>query len=450
MRETMLAEQGDLRFEVPWTTLNEYLMHLERRGVSVNVASFVGATTVRIHELGHVDRCPTRQELGAMTELVDDAMLDGAMGVGSSLIYAPGSYAKTSELIALARAAAKHGGMYISHLRSEGLQLGPAVDEFIEIALGAAVRAEIYHLKALGPAATTAFETALSRLESARARGLAITADMYPYDASGTGLDAAMPPWVQEGGIAAWIERLRQPMVREQVLQEMRRADPGWENHLGLAGGAERVLLVKFRSQQLKEFTGLTLAEVAARREVSPEDAVIDLVIGDESRVEAIYFNQAEDVVLRAIRLPWVSFASDAAAVAPEGVFLRSHPHPRAYGTFARVLGRYVRETAQISLAEAIRRLTGLPAENLRLDRRGHLAPGYYADVVVFDPSTVADRATYSSPHEYAAGINHVLVNGVHTVSDGRHTGALAGVVVRGPGWRRAQTRPPSHPSRPS
>lgn len=435
MRETMLAEQGDLHYEVPWTSLGEYLAHLEHQGVSVNVASFVGATTVRIHELGHADRRPSRDELRAMVELVEDAMRDGAMGVGSSLIYAPASYADTRELIALAGAAARHGGMYISHLRSEGLRLVPAVEELIDIARRARARAEIYHLKALGPEASLTFEAALERLEAARAGGLAISANMYPYAASGTGLDAAMPPWVQEGGTAAWIARLRRPQVRQRVTEEMRRADAGWENHLLLAGSADRVLLVRFRSDRLKGLAGQTLASVAAARRVSPEDAAIDLVIEDGSRVEAIYFNQSEDVVRRAMQIPWVSFGSDAAAIASEGVFVRSHPHPRGYGTFARVFGHHVRKARDTTLAEAIRRLTGMPAENLRLDHRGHLGAGYFADIVVFDPDAIADHATFDRPHSYAVGVKHVFVNGVHTVSDGAHTGAFAGSVVRGPGW---------------
>ncbi|MDP1602769.1 MAG: hypothetical protein Q8M03_05835, partial [Legionella sp.] len=344
MREQLIAEQAELQYAVPWTTLAEYLDHLVDRGVAPNVASFVGATTVRIHELGYADRRPDASELGRMIALVEQAMRDGALGVGSSLIYAPAAFADTTELTALAAAAARLGGRYISHVRGEGDTLTSAVGELIDIARAARAPAEIYHLKALGPHAAMNFDRALTMIEDARAGGLAIGADMYPYAASATGLDAAMPPWVQEGGTVGWVARLRDPATRAKVVDQMRRPGRGWENHLHLAGDPSRVQLARFRTERLRRWAGRTLADVARDRDVSPEDAAVDLVIEDESRVEAIYFNQAPEVVDRAIRLPWVTFGSDAASMSTEAPFLDSHPHPRAYGTFARVLGRFVRD----------------------------------------------------------------------------------------------------------
>ena len=438
MREALIAEQGDLRYDVPWSTLAGYLDHLVQRGVSPNVGSFVGATTVRVHELDHADRAPTRTELARMVRLVDEAMREGALGVGSSLIYAPAAFARTDELIALATAAARRGGMYISHVRGEGETLVPAIDELLEIARAAGSSAEIYHLKALGPNAPATFDAALGTIEHARAEGLRIGADMYPYPASATGLDAAMPPWVQEGGVDAWIARLRDPATRSTVVDQMRRPGEGWENHLQLAGDPSRVQLAGFHNPRLQRWAGRTLADVATERGLPAEEAAIDLVIEDGSRVETIYFNQAPEVVDRVIRLPWVAFGSDAGSLATRHPFLSSHPHPRAYGTFARVLGHYVRDERALPLPEAIRRLTAMPAATLGLTDRGRLAPGCHADVVVFDPERVADRATFREPHRYAEGIRDVVVNGVHTLADGEHTGARAGQVVRGPGARRS------------
>jgi N-acyl-D-amino-acid deacylase len=436
IRAEMVATQGDIRYEVTWRTLGEYLEHLERKGVAPNVASFVGATTLRVHEVGFADRQATPEELARMVELVHEAMREGALGVGSSLIYAPAFYADTAELVALARAAGEHGGMYITHMRSEGNRLLEAVDEVLTIAREADVRAEIYHLKAAGRENWGKLDVLIARLEAARAAGTAITADMYTYTAGATGLDAGMPPWVQEGGLAAWVERLRDPATRERVVREMRTPTDEWENLLLAAGGAENVLLVGFKSEALKPLTGKTLAAVAASRGTSPEETAIDLVIEDGSRVGTIYFLMAEENVRRQIALPWVSFGSDAEAPATEGVFLASNPHPRAYGTFARLLGRYVRDEKIVPLAEAIRRLTSMPAENLRLTDRGRVAPGYFADLAVFDPATIADRATYDQPHQYAEGMRHVFVNGVQALRDGEPTGALPGRFVRGPGWR--------------
>lgn len=436
MKVDMKQSQGDLKYEVAWTTLAEYLEHLARRGVSANVASFVGATTVRIHELGYADRRPSPAELRRMCDLVRGEMRAGALGVGSSLIYAPAFYADTDELIALCRAAAEFDGLYISHLRSEGNQLLESVDELLKIAGESGIRAEIYHLKAAGEANWPKLEQAIQKVERARGQGLKITADIYTYTAGGTGLNAAMPPWVQEGGLDRWIERLREPSTRARVVREMKTRTDEWENLLLAAGSPERVLLVGFKNEALKPLSGRSLADVAAERGTSPEETAIDLVIEDGSRVDAIYFFMSEANVRRKVALPWVSFGSDAGSMAPEGPFARLHPHPRAYGNFARLLGQYVREEKIVPLEEAIRRLTSLPAENLRISRRGRLAPGYFADVVVFDPKTIIDHATYAKPQQYASGVRHVWVNGQQVLRDGEHTGAKPGQFVRGPGWR--------------
>jgi N-acyl-D-amino-acid deacylase len=430
MKKEMQARQGDVKYDIDWTTLREYLDSLVRRGISVNVASFVGATTVRMHVLGEEDRAPNAEELERMRALVRDAMNDGALGVGSSLIYAPAFYAKTSELVELCKAAAPYGGMYISHMRSEGNRLLEAIDELIAIAREAGVPAEIYHLKAAGRANWPKMDEVLEKIETARARGLRITADMYTYTAGATGLDAAMPPWVQEGGFEAWRKRLQDPATRRRVIDEMRTATDAWENLMLLAGSADRVLLIGFKNDALKPLTGKTLAEVAKIRGVSAEDAAIDLVIEDGSRVEAVYFLMDEDNVRKQIRQPWVSFGSDAGASAPEGVFLRSSTHPREYGNFANLLGRYVRDEKLIPLEEAVRRLTSLPATNLGIAERGALREGFHADVVVFDPATIAARSTYDRPRQYAGGMQHVFVNGTQTLRDGEHTGAKPGRVV--------------------
>jgi N-acyl-D-amino-acid deacylase len=435
MREEELKSQGDLKFEIPWTTLGEYLEHLERKGVSPNVASFVGATTVRIHELGYEDRAPTREELERMRALVRQAMEEGALGVGSSLIYAPAFYAKTDELVALSREAARYGGMYISHMRSEGNRLLEAVDEVITIAREAGVPAEIYHLKAAGRQNWGKLDEVIAKIEAARAAGLTITTDMYTYTAGSTGLDAAMPPWVQEGGYERWAERLRDPEIRARVAREMTTPTDAWEN-LYLAAGPEKTLLVGFKNEALKPLTGKTLAEVARMRGKSPEETAMDLVVEDGSRVQVVYFLMSEENVRRQVALPWMSFGSDAGALATEGVFLRSSTHPRAYGNFARLLGKYVREERVIPLEEAVRRLTSFPAENLKIRERGRLKEGYFADVVVFDPATVQDHATFETPHRYATGVRDVWVNGVSVLRGGEHTGATPGRVVRGPGWR--------------
>ena len=431
MKDEIRQYQGDIKYDVEWTTLGEYLQWLTKRGVSPNVASFIGAATPRVNVLGRANRAPTPAELEQMRALVRQAMEEGAFGVASALIYAPGAYAATDELIELCKAAAPYGGIYISHMRSEGNRLLEAVDELIAIARDAHVPAEIYHLKAAGEKNWPKMDEVIRRVESARAGGLRITADMYTYNAGATGLDAAMPTWVQEGGLEAWRKRLQDPATRARVIQEMRTPSDQWENLLMLAGSPERVLLVGFRSDKLKPLTGKTLGDVARMRGVSPEDAAIDLVIEDDSRIETIYFLMSEDNIRKQIRQPWVSFGSDAGAPASEGVFLKSHAHPRSYGNFANLLGKYVRQEHVISIPEAIRRMTSLVATNLGIADRGLLRSGYYADVNVFDPQTITARATYENPHQYAVGVAHVFVNGVQVLRDGEHTGAKPGRVVR-------------------
>jgi N-acyl-D-amino-acid deacylase len=431
MKEEMRKRSGDIKYDIQWTTLGEYLQYMENRGISSNVASFVGATTVRIHVLGEEDRAPTPDELERMKHLVVQAMEEGALGVGSSLIYAPAFYSTTAELIALNQAASPYGGRYISHIRSEGTRLLEAVEELITIAREANIGAEIYHLKAGGKDNWDMMEQVFQKVEAARAEGLDITADMYTYTAGATGLDAAMPPWVQEGGHDAWVARLKDPEIRAKVIAEMKQPGEDWENLYYAAGTPDKLLLLGFKNDDLKSLTGKTLTEVAAMRGTSPEDTMIDLVIEDDSRVGTAYFLMSEENIHKKIAKPWVAFGSDAESLAPEGVFLKSNPHPRAYGTFARLLGKYVREEGIISLSEAIRRLTSFPAENLNIKQRGRLQEGYFADITIFDPETISDQATYAEPHQYATGVVHVLVNGVPVLRNGEHTGATPGRFVR-------------------
>ena len=439
LNETMRKEekeaQGDIKYDIEWTTLGEYLQYLEDKGISTNVASFVGATTVRIHEIGYENRPPTPDELNNMKALVRTAMEEGALGVGSSLIYAPAFYSNTEELIALCKVASEYGGMYISHLRSEGDYWLEAIDELLRIANEADIPAEIYHLKAGGKDNWGKLDAALAKIDSARNAGLQITADMYNYIAGATGLDASMPPWVQEGGYDAWAERLLDPEIRAKVKTDMMAKGDGWENLYFAAGTPENLLLVGFKNDSLKYLTGKTLKEVAGMRGISPEETAMDLVVEDGSRVGTIYFLMSEENVKRQIALPYLSFGSDAESQAPEGVFLKSNPHPRAYGNFARLLGKYVRDEKVIPLEEAIRKLTSLPAGNLKIQDRGLLKEGYYADVVVFDPETIEDHATFAEPHQYATGVVHVFVNGVQVLKEGDHTGAQPGRFVKGPGY---------------
>jgi len=435
MKTELIKQQGDIKFDIGWTTLGEYLQFLEDKGVSTNIASFIGAATVRIHELGYEDRAPDAIELGRMQDLVHRAMKEGALGVASSLIYAPAFYADTEELIALSKAASEHGGRYISHLRSEGNQLLEAVDELITIATEADIGAEIYHLKAAGADNWSKIDQVFEMVEAARSRGLDITADMYNYTAGATGLDAAMPPWVQEGGLESWIERLGDPAIRDRLVSEISTATNDWENLYLAAGSADKVLLIGFKNPDLKHLTGKTLAEVATLRGTTPQITMMDLVIEDDSRVSTAYFIMSEENVKKKIAQPWIAFDSDAESMAPEGKFLLSNPHPRAYGNFSRLLGKYVRDEQVISLAEAIRRLTSFPAGNLKIQDRGSLKEGYFADIAIFDPTTIRDHATYAEPHRYATGMLHVIVNGTPVLIDGEHTGATPGRFIKGPGF---------------
>lgn len=435
VREEMIKTQGDIHYDVTWKTLGEYLDFLVKKGVSPNVASFVGATTVRENVVGFDDVAPTPTQLKQMQDLVRQAMREGALGVGSSLIYAPASYAKTDELIALCKAAGESGGGYISHMRSEGDRFLEALDELIQISREAKVHAQAYHLKAAGQKNWPKMQQAIAKIEAARKQGLPITADMYAYTAGATGLDAAMPTWVQQGGIDGWVAQLKKPDVRKKVIAEMRDPNAKFESLLLAAGSPDRVLLIGFKTDKLKPLTGKTLGEVAKMRGVSPEDAAIDLVIEDHTRVGAAYFLMSEENVKLGLSQPWVNIGSDAEASAPEGPFLLSNPHPRAYGTFARFLGRYVRDQKVATLQDAIRRLTRQPAESFKLKDRGCLNKGCFADVVVFDPAKINDLATFDKPHQYAVGMVHVFVNGTQVLRDGEHTGAKPGQVVRGPGW---------------
>ena len=435
MKAETIARQADIKYDIEWTSLGEFLDHLVGKGVSPNIASFVGATTLRIHELGEEDRAPTPEELERMQALVTDAMKEGALGVGSSLIYAPAFYADTSELIALVNTAEDHGGSYITHMRSEGGRLLEAVDEVLEIAEATGAGVEIYHLKAAGKDNWPKIDDVIAKVNEARAEGVDIRANMYTYTAGATGLDAAMPPWVQEGGHDAWVARLKDPAIRARVLQEIETPTEEWENLYLAAGGADKVLFIGFKNPALKPLIGQTLAEVSAARGTSPADTMIDLVIEDDSRVDTVYFLMSEDNVAKKAAQEWMGFGSDEGAYAPEGVFMLSGAHPRAYGTFARVLGKYSRDENVMPLAEAIRRLTAFPAANLNIKDRGKLAETYYADIVVFDPDAIADHATYAEPHQLASGMTHVLINGVSVLENGEHTGAKPGRVVRGPGW---------------
>jgi len=435
MKADEKERQSDYKFDVAWTSLGDYLDWVQKRGISTNIASFVGAATVRVHEIGYANRAPTPEELERMRGLVRTAMQEGAMGVSSALIYAPGTYAKTDELVELSKVASASGGMYISHMRSEGNRLVEAVDELIDIARQAKIRAEIYHLKAGGEPNWPKMDDVIRKVDTARKEGLAITADMYTYTAGSTGLDAAMPTWVQEGGYKAWAERLKDPPTRARLVKEMTTPTDEWEN-LMLAAGPERTLIVGTKSEALRKYQGKTLAAVAAERGKSAQETAMDLVIEDGSRVQVVYFLMSDDSVKRLVNLPWVSFGSDASSMAAEGLFLKQSTHPRAYGNFARLLGKYVRDEHATTMESAIQRLTALPASNLRISDRGLLATGQFADVVAFDPQKIQDHSTYEQPHQYATGMVHVWVNGTQVIKNGEHTNAKPGRVVRGPGWQ--------------
>ena len=430
MRAEELREQRDIKYDINWHTLNEGLQALERHGISPNVASFIGAATPRVYVLGRANRAPTPAELDQMRALTDQAMQEGALGVASALIYAPGNYAKTDELVALAEVVAKHKGIYISHMRNEGDHELDAVDELISIARQARVPAEIYHLKVAGAKNWSHLPEVIQKVEAARVEGLMITADMYTYTAGATGLDAAMPPWVQEGGLEAWRKRLQDPAIRKRVKQEMLSSDK-YDNLLGAAGSPDNVLLIGFKSEKLKPLTGKTLAEVASMRHSTPEDTAMDLVIEDDSRIETVYFLMSEDNIRKQIALPWVSFGADADPEGVDGVFLKFSAHPRTFGNFARVYARYVRDEKLMTVAEAVRKMTSLPASNLGIAHRGLLRQGYFADIAVFDPSTIQDHATFEKPRQLATGVSEVFVNGVEVVHNGEHTGAKPGRVVK-------------------
>src|SRR6184192_65554 len=434
MKARIVREQTDIKFEIKWNALAEYLRYLEKRSISCNVASFLGATTVREYVIGLEDKQPTPEQLDQMRELVRKEMEAGALGIGTSLIYPPAFYAKTDELIELCKVAAKYQGKYVSHMRSEGNRLLEALDELVRISREAGIPAELYHIKAAGQPNWGKIDDLLSRIEAAQKEGLKITADMYTYTAGGTGLDASLPPWTEDGGYPALFKRLRDPATRQKIKAEVQKPSDEWENMYLAAGSPEHILLSEFKSQTLKPLTGKTLAEVARMRGKDPIDTAMDLIAEDESRIGTLYFIISEENIRKELTKPWIAFGSDEASQAPEGVFLKSNPHPRAYGNFARVLGKYVRDEKVLPMSDAIHRLSGLPATNLGLDHRGFIKEGMFADVVVFDPATIADRATFEKPHQYAVGVKHVFVNGVQVLKDGEHTGAKPGRALWGPG----------------
>lgn len=434
MKNEMQSDQPLIKYKVGWTTLKEYLGFLEKKGISCNVASFIGATTVRMYVVGEDNRAPTARELDSMRMLVSRAMEDGAMGLGSSLIYPPAFFAKTDELIALSKEASKYGGSYISHMRSEGNKLYEGVEELITIAKEANIHAEIYHLKAAGKGNWPKMDSVIRRVERARKEGLDITANMYTYTAAATGLTSAFPPSLQDGGFGKLWQRLHDPVIRDRMKKAMDSNAVNWENLYYGAGGADHVLILGFRTDSLRKYLGKTLSEIAKMRNRSPEETAIDLILQDSSRVDVAYFLMSEDNVKKQVALPWVSFGSDEGSYAPEGVFLKVHPHPRAYGNFVRVIGHYVNDEKVLSTAAAVHKLAKLPADNLKLKKRGELKVGNYADVVVFDPVNVKDHATYDDPQQYATGVLHVFVNGVQVLKNGEHTGAKPGRAVFGPG----------------
>ncbi|MBA4146886.1 MAG: D-aminoacylase [Verrucomicrobia bacterium] len=437
MKKQMAEDQGDIKYPVEWNTLGEFFDWIERRGISCNLASYVGTSTIRQNLIGEVDRPPTDEELEKMKALVAQAMEEGALGTSSSLIYAPGVYASTRELTELCKVAAKYDGIYTSHLRSEGNAFLEAVDEFLQICRDANIRGEVFHLKAAGQPNWSKMDDVIAKLERARADGMAITADMYLYTAGQTGLDAMFPPWAHDGGYAKWVERMRDPATRQRLLTEISTPSNEWENFYLASGSPDKIILIGFRNEKLKPLTGKTLAEISTMRGTSPIETAMDLIIEDGSRVEAVYFLMSEENVRKQLKLPWVAFCSDSGSFTPEGIFLKSSTHPRAYGNFARLLGKYVRDEKVISLESAIHRLTEFPAANLKIKERGSLKPGYFADVVVFDPATIQDHATFEKPHQYSTGVQHVFVNGTQVLKDGEHTGAKPGRIVRGPGWKK-------------
>ncbi|MHA2168704.1 MAG: N-acyl-D-amino-acid deacylase family protein [Candidatus Kariarchaeaceae archaeon] len=426
---------SEIEYEVCWETLGEYLEYLENKGVSTNIASFVGATTVRIHELGFEDRQATSEELQRMKKLVEDAMKEGAMGVGSSLIYPPAFFADTQELIELCKVASKYNGMYISHIRSEGAKLLEGIDELIAITKQANIRSEIYHLKAAGKTNWKKLDAAIDKIQQAQSDGMQITTDMYTYPAAGTGLQTCLPPWVQDGGNDTMIERLMDPQTRIKIIEEMSEITDEWEN-LFMEAGPGNIMIASLKSQNLKHLIGKRISEIAEQMQKSPEDTIIDLIIEEKGWIGCVYFIMTEENIGKKVALPFMSFGSDAPSMAPEGVFLKSSAHPRAYGNFARVIGKYVREEGIITLEEAIRKLATLPAKNLKIMKRGMLKNGFFADIVIFDPEKIQDHATFDDPHQLATGMTHVFVNGIQVLNNGEHTGATPGKFIRGPGYQ--------------
>jgi N-acyl-D-amino-acid deacylase len=438
MKREMKASQGDIRYEIEWTTLGEYLGYLEKRGVSTNIASFVGTSTLRIHVVGYDDRPPTSTEMDSMKLLVRQAMEEGAIGVSSALEYIPASFASTEELAELCRVAAEYDGMYISHIRNEDETFLESIDDFLKVPNETGIRSEIYHLKQVGKTNWGKLDAAVAKIDSARAAGLHITADMYNYPASSTGLGIIMPEWVQEGGFEKWVARLKDPEVRKLVGPEI------IKTIMRKQGSPDKVLVIGFNTDSLKYLQGKTLTEIAAIRGTSPEETVMDLIIDDGSNVTAVFFSMSEDNLRKQIALPWMAFGSDGKSMAPEGVSLKSATHPRAYGNFARLIGRYVRDEKVIPLEEAVHRLTMFPAANMKIEKRGALKEGYFADVVIFDPGKVQDHSTFEDPHQLSTGMVHVFVNGVQVLRNGVHTGATPGRVVRGPGYTGSGSRGPS------
>ena len=429
---------GDDETDYDWRSLGEFLQYLEDEGVSTNVGSFVGATTLRIHEVGRSDREPTDEEMENMKNLVREAMEEGAMGLGSSLIYAPAFYASTDELIELSKAAGEYDGMYVSHIRSEGNRFVESVDELLEIGRKAGVHAEIHHLKAAGQNNWHKLDEVIDRVEEARANGQPVTANMYNYEAAATSLAAIFPPWTQDGGHSNWIERLKDPETREQIVEEIKTPTDDWENFYQMAGGGENIILVGFQSEDLQQYVGMTLSEIADERGEEDEVQVaVDLTIEDNNRIGSIYYLMSEENVERQVQLPWMSFGSDGGTFASEGDVLNRQMHPRAWGNFARLFAKYVRDLDLITVEDAVHRLTGFPADNLGLTDRGYLREGYFADIVLFDPDTIQDHATFENPHQYATGVDHVFVNGVQVLNNGEHTEKAGGRFVKGPGYHQ-------------
>ncbi|MHA2154846.1 MAG: N-acyl-D-amino-acid deacylase family protein [Candidatus Hodarchaeales archaeon] len=437
LKEEMISDQGDIQYPIEWTTLSEFLEFLKEKGVSTNVGSFVGAITVRIHVIGHEDRNPNSAEIEQMKALVDQAMQEGAFGVASALIYPPGIFADTNELIELCKVASRYNGMYISHLRSEGENFLEAFNEFLTIAKEAEIRAEVYHLKASGKSNWHKLDLVTEKIDQVRKEGFHITTNMYTYTAGATGLNTLIPPWAHEGGHEALIKRLKNPETREKIKQEIiSTSDTAWEN-VHQETEPENMLLISFKSESLKPLTGKSLAQIAEERNTSPIETAMDLIIEDDSRIGTVFFLMSEENVRKKVQLSYMSFGSDEGSYAPEGVFIKSNCHPRAYGNFSRLLGHYCRDEGLITLEDAIYRLTKLPATNLKISKRGELKEGYFADIAIFDPNTIQDHATYEKPHQFSTGMIHVFVNGVQVLKDGEHTGATPGRVVRGPGWTK-------------